>query len=120
MTLPMDPELAGLCEAIEVADGGERLRPGSIRDGRMTAAAVARAYRYPAIPITCREGDETIPDGHHTPSDSPDLVDPEAIDRAATFAVEVVRLLDRDLGRAAGDGGAGPSPAAVPAATSAG
>ncbi len=99
VSLPLDPELASLCEAIEIADGGERLRPSSMRDGGISAALVARAHGYPAIAITAREGDEAVPVAHHTPGDTPARIQPEAIERAATFAVELIRLLDRDLAR---------------------
>ena len=37
--------------------------------------------------------------GYHTPNDTPDRVDPAALDRAHGFALELVRALDRDVGR---------------------
>ena len=83
-----------------------------IRDARATAAIVARAHRYPAIAITCREPGLALPAGHHTPDDVPANVDPAAIARAARLAADAIRLLDRDLGRA----GAAKT-AAEPAAT---
>ena len=85
-----------------------------LRDARATAAIVARAYRYPAIAITCREPGEALPAGHHTPADVPASVDSEAVERAARFAVEAIRLLDRELGR---DGAAEATAAAGPAAS---
>jgi Peptidase family M28 len=116
VSLPLDPDLAELCAAVAIAhDGGEDPYDAEpIRDGRASAAMTARAYGFPAIAITCREGDEALPAGHHTPSDAPASIDPEAVDRAAGFAVEAIRLLDRDLGRPT------PAAAAAPAATSAG
>jgi hypothetical protein len=118
VSLPLDPGLAELCAAVALADadgneGDEGDAPGPIRDGRISAAAIARAYRFPAIAITCREGREALPAGHHTPADTPDALDPAAIERAAAFAVAAVRLLDRDLGRSK-------RAATEPAATSAG
>jgi hypothetical protein len=114
VSLPLDSRLAELCAAValaeESADDGDDDRAGPIRDGRTSAAAIARAYRYPAIAITCRDGGEALPAGHHTPSDSPDSVDPAAIERAAGFAVAAIRLLDRDLGRSKpGQAAAGPA-----------
>ena len=117
VSLPFSPDLVGLCEAIEIADGGERLRPASRRDGGISAALVARAYGFPAMAITSREGQEAVPTGHHTPGDTPDAIDPDAIERAASFAAELVHLLDRDLARAAGEREPAASPAAAPAAT---
>jgi hypothetical protein len=118
VSLPLDPGLAELCAAVALADadgneGDEGDAPGPIRDGRISAAAIARAYRFPAIAITCREGREALPAGHHTLADTPDALDPAAIERAAAFAVAAVRLLDRDLGRSK-------RAATEPAATSAG
>ncbi len=117
VSLPLDPQLAELCAVVAIAHDGdaEPFDAEPLRDARATAAIVARAYRYPAIAITCREPGETLPAGHHTPADLPANVDPQAVERAARLVVDAVRLLDRDLGRAA----AGASRAAGPAATSA-
>ena len=117
VSLPLDPKLAELCAAVAIAhDSGEDAYDAEpLRDARATAAIVARAYRYPAIAITCREPGEALPAGHHTPADVPASVDSEAVERAARFAVEAIRLLDRDLGREKT-----PTGAAGPAATSAG
>ncbi len=119
VSLPLDPDLAELCAAVAIAhDSGDDTQDTydaePIRDGRPSAALTARAYGYPAIAITCREEREALPIGHHTPADVPDEVDPEAVARAAGFAVEAIRLLDRDLGRSR------PPAAAEPATTSAG
>jgi hypothetical protein len=101
VSLPLDPKLAELCAAVAIAHdtGADAFDAEPRRDGRATAAIVARAYRYAAIAITCREPGEALPAGHHTPADVPSSVDPEAVERAARFAVEAIRLLDRDLGR---------------------
>ncbi len=103
VTLPMDAYLLELCEAIAMA-GDEEDAQGAkaIRNGAISAASTARTYKFPAVAITCREGAEAYPAGHHSPSDTPANVDPAAIDRATSFAVDVVRLLDRDLSRRAG------------------
>ena len=120
VSLPLDRGLAELCAAVALADesgddDGEGNDAGPIRDGRTSAAAIARAYRYPAIAITCREGREPLPARHHTPADTPDAVDPAAVERAARFAVAAVRLLDRDLGRSEGTKPAVGEPAATSA-----
>lgn len=99
VSLPMDRELAGLCEAIALAADSDEPSAGSIRSGSISAAYVAAAYKLRAIAITCREGDRAVPEGHHTPRDTPDAVDPVAIERAATFVEQLVRLLDRDVTR---------------------
>lgn len=105
VSLPLDPQLAELCAAVAIAHdpggAGDRLDAEPVRDGRATAALVARAYGFPAIAITCREPGRPLPAAHHTPADVPATVDPEAVARAARFAAEAIRLLDRDLRRAA-------------------
>ena len=116
VSLPLDTRLAELCAAVAIAHDGDAddFDAEPIRDARATAAIVARAYRYPAIAITCREPGLALPRGHHTPADVPGEVDPRAVERAARLAVDAIRLLDRDLGRAGAATGA-----AEPAASSA-
>lgn len=96
VSLPLDPGLAAACEAVAAAgedeDGEGRAAP--IRDARITAAIVARAHRYRAIAITCREPGRTLPAGHHTPGDRPQMVEDEAIAAAAALAAGAIRLLD--------------------------
>jgi len=114
VSLPLDPGLAELCAAVAIAhDADGDLDAEPIRDGRATAAIVARAYGFKAIAITCREPGQPLPAAHHTPADVPGAVDPEAVAAAARFAVEAIRLLDRDLERSAGSA----TTAAEPAAT---
>ena len=98
ISLPMDSELLAICEALSEADA-ETPRAEPLRDGRISAACVARAFGFRAVPITCRESGRALPEHLHTPADTPANVDPDSIEAAASFAVDVVRLLDRDLGR---------------------
>ena len=101
VSLPMDAYLLEFCEAIAMAgieeDGEHGAR--AVRNGAISAASMARGYKFPAVAITSREGAEAYPAAHHSPSDKPESVDPAAILRAAALAVNVVRLLDRDLSR---------------------
>ena len=100
VTLPMSPELGGLCEALsEGPDGEARAEP--LRDGRTSAAFVARAYKFRALPLTCREPGRAVPEDFHTPGDTPGNVDPASVEAAAGLALDLIRLLDRDRGRAA-------------------
>lgn len=102
VSLPLDRGLAEACAAVAAAAGGEDGGPdaGPIRDARISAAIVARAHRYRAIAITCREPGRTLPVGHHTPGDRPEAVDEAAVAAAADLAAKAIRLIDRDLGRA--------------------
>ncbi len=101
ISLPLDRELVGLCEAVATAarEGGEDRPPAPLRDGRTSAAFVARAHRYPALAITSREPGRALPADHHSPADVPGVLDEPAIERAAGLAVAVIHLLDRDLSR---------------------
>jgi hypothetical protein len=108
VSLPLDRELAELCQAL-AASGDDDAK--SMRDGRTSAAFVARAYKFRALALTCREPGRALPDGFHTPRDTPEGVDPAAVEAAAALASDLIRLLDRDVGRRAPD----PAPAPTPA-----
>jgi hypothetical protein len=105
VSLPMDRELASLCAAL-AGDGPAE----PMRDGRTSAAFVARAYKFRALPITCREPGRALPEDWHTRNDLPEEVDPAAVQAAADLASGLVRLLDRDLARSAAKA---PEPAAA-------
>lgn len=114
VSMPMSPELIDLCEALALAgeEGDAGYGAAAMRHGYATAAAVARANRYEAIALTCREPGRALPLDHHSPRDLPERIDPAAVERSIQFAVALVRLLDREVGRRAG--------ARPPAATGAG
>ena len=60
-----------------------------------------RISRFASIAISCTDDDGYVP-GYHLPSDVAAKVDPAAIDRARGFTLELIRQLDRDLGRRQG------------------
>ena len=64
-----------------------------------SAASLAGAYGYPAIALTARESDGFVPVAHHRPEDRSEAVDPDAIEAVASFAIDLIRLLDRDVAR---------------------
>jgi hypothetical protein len=99
VTFPMDSHLVGLCEAIATTDG-DRPRARALRDGYGGDGVLARTRRYRATTITCLPSDGHVP-GQHTHLDLPDRIDPDALERAHGFALDLVRLLDRDVGRRA-------------------
>ena len=105
VSLPMDPELAGICEALS---GGDGHSAEPMRDGGTSAAFVARTCGYRALPITCIEPGRGLPEHRHTPSDVPETIDPGAIERASSLTVDLIRLLDRELGRSAPAPSVGP------------
>jgi hypothetical protein len=53
---------------------------------------------FRSIGIGCLDGDGLAPHSH-LPSDLPEAIDPGALDRAHDFTLELIRQLDRDLGR---------------------
>ncbi len=97
---PADPTLLGLCE--NLAEGSEDRRRLAL--GPAGGAAIAAGQGYAAIALTAREGDEFVPADHHTQRDLPAGVDTDGVEAVAGFAVDLVRLLDREVGRrASGD-----------------
>ena len=99
VTFAMDDHLVGLCEAIATTDG-DRPRARALRDGHGGDGVLARTRRYRSTTITCIPPDGRVPD-QHTHLDLPDNLDPGALERAHAFALDLVRLLDRDVGRRA-------------------
>jgi Zn-dependent M28 family amino/carboxypeptidase len=100
VTYAMDPRLRQLAAA--VAESGipaaEGSRPLTIPFHTDALPAVARGFR--AISLIGAEDGVGAP-YYHTHEDTPDKIDDEALTRAVSFTVELVRALDRDLGRAA-------------------
>ncbi len=92
---PPDKALAEMAAALTEDDPDRR----ALRIAPASTASIAGAYGYPAIALTARQGDGFVPVGHHTPADTPDEVDPETIEAVAGLAVDLIRLLDRDVGR---------------------
>jgi hypothetical protein len=100
VSLPHDPELIGLCEALAAAQtDGPAPRP--IRHPLLDDALPPRLRRHRVITIrTTDEGGNLAP-WYHTEDDVPDRIDPEALTRATDFVVGLARLLDREAGRRA-------------------
>jgi hypothetical protein len=99
----LDSRLTELCAAIAEADAddGNRYRAAPLRHGFATDALPARIARIAATTITCLEPGAIVPANYHLPADRPQTLDRAAIDRAHAFALELIRQLDRDLGRLA-------------------
>jgi Peptidase family M28 len=99
VTFEMDRHLVELCEAIATTDG-DRPRGRALRDGYGGDGVLARTRRYRSTTITCIPAEGRVPD-QHTHRDVPDRIDPDSLERAHGFALDLVRLLDRDVGRRA-------------------
>jgi hypothetical protein len=99
ITYQHDRRLAELCEA--VAGGGAAKGPDAAPAVLATGtdALPATLAGDPAIVLTGLAEDGLPAPGYRTASDTPESLDPEALDRAHSFALSLVRALDRDVGR---------------------
>jgi peptidase M28-like protein len=100
VTYRLDRRLVELCAAIATADRTEsdRYQARALVHGLAGDSMPPRVAGFPATAITCLNDLNYVP-GYHTPNDTPDRVDAAALDRAHGFALELVRALDRDVGR---------------------
>jgi Peptidase family M28 len=99
VSLPLDGELAELCEAL--AAGGEaNLAADPLRYSLLDDALPARNAGMRAITIRATDNGSPAP-WYHTHEDTPERVDDQALGRATDFVVALARLLDRDAGRRA-------------------
>jgi len=99
----MGKRLNELCEAIATAsDAGNGSRPRPLAWGFASDAVPIRLARHEATTITTLPDDEIVAANYHTAADRPEAIDSRAVDRAHEFALELVRQLDRDVGRRTG------------------
>lgn len=103
VTYDLDRRLVQLCEAIAVADreNGNRYAAKPLRRGFATDALPPRLNKLRATTITCLDDGALLPANYHRPEDVPKRIDRKALDRAHDFVLELVRALDRDVGRRA-------------------
>lgn len=101
VSVAMRGRLRELCEAVAAADreGPNRYRAEAVRYGQAADSMPPRLAGYEALTIACLDEDGLAPH-YHRSSDLPENLDPAAFDRAHSFGLELVRALDRDVGRA--------------------
>jgi hypothetical protein len=101
VTYDLDRRLAELCTAVAEADreNGNRFGARPWRSGFATDALPARIAKFRATAITCLADGSILPAHYHRPEDVPNRIDRKALDRAHDFALELIRALDRDVGR---------------------
>ena len=106
VTYELGSRLTELCAAIADADadaeGPNAFRAAPLRHGFATDALPARLAGIPATTITCLAPGAIVPANYHTAADVPEAIEPEALDRAHGFALELIRRLDADVGRRTG------------------
>ncbi|MDX6663732.1 MAG: hypothetical protein QOG09_1834 [Solirubrobacterales bacterium] len=100
----LDLRLAQICEAIATADreSENRFRAVATASGSLTDALPASQAGHPAIALVGAAGPGLPPPHHHSRSDTPDRIDPGALERFHDFALELVRQIDRDTDRRLG------------------
>jgi Peptidase family M28 len=96
ISLPHDPQLIELCQALSTAGAGEA-RP--IRHPLLDDALPPRVRRLRSITIRTTDSDGNLAPWYHTHEDTPERADPAALTRATEFVVALARLLDREAGR---------------------
>jgi Peptidase family M28 len=99
ISLPHDPQLIELCEALAAAQSPGDGRPRPIRHPLLDDALPPRVRRMRSITIRTTDEDGNLAPWYHTHDDVPDRVDPGALSRATDFVVGLARLIDRDAGR---------------------
>jgi Peptidase family M28 len=105
LPLKSHDQLVSICEEIaEDAAGDEDededddtpvIRPMVART--TSDGYAARSAGLPAITITCKGRLDYTP-GHHQPSDLPERIDDEALERAYEFTAELIERLDQTVG----------------------
>src|SRR5215208_7370129 len=101
VTYDLDQRLTELCAAVADADrdNGNRFNARPWRSGFGTDALPARIAKLRATAITCLADGSILPAHYHRPDDVPRRIDRKALERAHDFVLELVRALDRDVGR---------------------
>ena len=101
VSLGMDRRLIELSQAIASADseGDDRYRAAGYASGLGGDVVPPRLAGFRTLAITCLDEDGQVAN-RHLPSDLPAAINLAALDRAHGFALELIRRLDADVGRA--------------------
>ena len=101
VTYDMDPRLVQLCAAIAEADrdDGNRFNAKPLRHGFASDALPARVAKLRTTTITCLDDGSILPANYRRPEDVPKRIAPKALERTRDFTLELIRALDRDVGR---------------------
>jgi hypothetical protein len=98
ISVPHDPQLVELCEALATAgaaDGGAI----AIRHPLLDDALPPRVRKLRSITLRTTDADGNLAPWYHTHGDVPERVDSAALQRATDFVVALSRLIDREEGR---------------------
>ena len=100
----LHPSLLDLCDQIadEDYEDANRYDARSIVSRSVTDAVPASGKGYAAASIQCLPESGYAPH-YHQPTDVPENVDPEALERAFGFCSELIELIDDEIGPRLGD-----------------
>jgi len=90
--LAFHPALVGLCEEL-----GEKHNARGVVSRSVSDAYSARASGLPAISIGCLNAMDYVPN-YHQHADTPENIDPDSLDRAFNFCVDLIELIDERVG----------------------
>jgi hypothetical protein len=98
LTYPYHPALLELAGEIAEADEEEgRFKARALKSRGAGDAHAARSAGFPAISISCLNALDYAPN-HHRASDTPEQIDPDALERAYGFCSELIELIDERIG----------------------
>jgi hypothetical protein len=114
ISLPLDPQLIELCEALAAAQSPDEPGARPIRHPLVDDALPPRVRRMRSITLRTTDAEGNLAPWYHTDDDVPERVDEAALTRATEFVIALARLIDRDAGRRpASTGAAEPAAAAA-------
>jgi hypothetical protein len=94
LALRVHRQLLALCRQLEQEDREDpRYHPEAVAGRAATDAYAARARGLPAVTISAAPAPH-----HHQPTDIPENVDPQALERAFGFCSELIELIDEEIG----------------------
>jgi hypothetical protein len=100
VSFDMGKRMNELCEAIaEAGESRNGSRPKPLAWGFASDAVPIRLARHEATTITTLPEGAIVAANYHLAADKPDAVDAKAVDQAHDFALELIRRIDRDVGR---------------------
>jgi hypothetical protein len=95
---PYDQELIELCDHVRAADHDGRFGAQSMVSRFATDACVAALHGYKAIRISCLPELNIAPDWHQ-PTDTPERLQPEALERVFEFCSQLIERIDDRVAR---------------------
>jgi len=99
-TVPFHPQLIEYCAEIADEDAEQdepRFNARGVPRRTVSEAHIARGQQFPALTISSLNALNYAPH-NHTPEDTPDRIDPEALDRVYEFCCQLIEMIDHRVG----------------------